>query len=98
MTFNEDSNILFLHGGKNSNLKYFLDDLFILDLVSFNWQMISISNEQPLNRCEHNAVIVSDELIIFGGIGEDRFLGSELYHICLGRNTNIDPSSSTNNK
>lgn len=101
LNFYEKGNALILFGGRNDKLNdsYALNDLFFLDLFSFDWIKISLyNNDDPsftvINRCGHCSVLFDDKLFIFGGMNSQHFVGSALFIVNL--NLDYDPRLENN--
>ena len=71
--------MLILHGGKNNLVVY--NDTYILDLHDLNWIKINIKDEQPKQRYGHSSAIGLDKLIIFGGMDNTKYMGSDLFFL-----------------
>ena len=74
-------NYIVLYGGKN--LDYVFNDLFILDIMNFNWISVDLYGSINEKRAEHCSEIIGDKLIIFGGCNENNFLNSKVFIIEL---------------
>ena len=74
-------NYIALYGGKN--LDYVFNDLFILDIMNFNWISVDLYGSINEKRAEHCSEIIGDKLIIFGGCNENNFLNSKVFIIEL---------------
>ena len=89
MNYYEPGNFLIIHGGRNDSKSesFALDDTYILDLDLYQWNQIHlISNSinfRVMARCSHDSIIYSDNLIIFGGMNSQSYLGSSLFIISL---------------
>ena len=89
MNYYEPGNFLIIHGGRNDSKSesFALDDTYIFDLDLYQWHQIHlISNSinfRVMARCAHDSVIFSDNLIIFGGMNNQSYLGSSLFIISL---------------
>jgi hypothetical protein len=101
LNFYEDLKVLIVHGGRSES-EYF-NDTFILDIISLNWYKVKLFEEgifnnktKLLKRCGHGAVIVKDNLIIFGG-NNDIFVGSEMFMLNLNLTKKNDFLSRTLN-
>ena len=70
-------NYIVLYGGKN--LDYVFNDLFILDIMNFNWISVDLYGSINEKRAEHCSEIIGDKLIIFGGCNETNFLNSKVF-------------------
>ena len=88
MNFYEPGNFLIIHGGRNDfkGENYALNDTFIFDLELFQWhkvQLIGIDKKTILPKCGHSSVIAGNQLFIFGGMNNDRYIGSSMFIINL---------------
>ena len=69
MNFYSELNLIIIHGGRNDILSsQFLNDFWILDLENMNWVNPTFLDSIPLNRAEHQSLVIGNKLIIFGGI------------------------------
>lgn len=81
MCFYSDYNFVIIYGGKNvSNT---LNDMFILDVINFNWVSINLLGVTNLPRAEGVCAIYSNKLIIFGGNNETKFIASKVFEVDL---------------
>ena len=70
MSFNEILNFITIYGGKDS--KQVFGDLFILDIMNFQWFQIELfGTKVNSGRVGHSSEIFNDKLFIFGGCDED---------------------------
>ena len=68
MNFYSELNLIIIHGGRNDILSsQFLNDFWILDLENMNWVNPTFLDSIPLNRAEHQSLVIGNKLIIFGG-------------------------------
>ena len=87
MNFFEPGNFLIIHGGKNDFNS--LNDTYILEVHRMEWLKVDFEDNNinlVKNRCSHQSVIQGNELIIFGGMDDKNYVGSDLFFI------NIDPT------
>lgn len=79
----EDFSCIILYGGYNNTQSF--NDIFILDLISFNWIEIGIYNNTLIKKQNHASCICNftDNMFIFGGSSEDKYNGSDLLEISL---------------
>ncbi len=87
MNFFEPGNFLIIHGGKNEFNS--LNDTYILEVHRMEWLKVDFEDNNinlVKNRCSHQSVIQGNELIIFGGMDDKNYVGSDLFFI------NIDPT------
>ena len=86
ITYYEELNVIILNGGRNDkNKRVFLNDIYILDLYSFNWTRVYTFIISPKDRGQHCTVVYNNKLIIFGGISATKYLGSELFVVNFGK-------------
>ena len=85
LTFQESLNILLLFGGQNTKTGRIFNDIFLLDLDSFCWHEVIMYDEMPIERHCHSTIIFDNMLIVFGGMGNNKFIGSDLYLINMGK-------------
>ena len=70
MNFNEILNFITIYGGKDS--KQIFGDLFILDIMNFQWFKIELFGAKiEKGRVGHSSQIINDKLFIFGGCDEN---------------------------
>ena len=70
MSFNEILNFITIYGGKDS--KQIFGDLFILDIMNFQWLQVELFGTKIENgRIGHCSEIIKDKLFIFGGCDEN---------------------------
>lgn len=95
INYYEVGNCLFIHGGRNDFLgnNYAFDDTYLLDLYTLNWVKVSYSFESQTQsmkrRCSHAAIIHDHNLIIFGGMNSEVYLGNSLAVLELNTNNKI---------
>ena len=89
MNYYEPGNFLIIHGGRNDSKSesFALDDTYIFDLDLYQWLQVNLVSNIPnfkvIARCAHDSVIYSDNLIIFGGMNNQNYIGSSLFIISL---------------
>ena len=89
MNYYEPGNFLIIHGGRNDSKSesFALDDTYIFDLDLYQWLKVNLVSNIPnfkvIARCAHDSVIYSDNLIIFGGMNNQNYIGSSLFIISL---------------
>jgi len=90
LNFYERENMLIVHGGRTLHKKkeIGLNDTFILDLFSYNWIEVEYFNKEYKvpPRFFHQAVIIKGDLLIFGGLNEKEYIGSEMLILDLNSN------------
>ena len=108
MNYFEPGNFLIIHGGRNDSKSesFALNDTYIFDLDFYQWIRVDLVSNVPdykiFARCSHDSVIYSDNLIIFGGMNNQSYLGSSLLIISLNSdlsniNNNINSNKSLTN-
>ena len=85
MTFYEKLNILVLFGGKNNVTNVYFNDLYVLDLDSFDWYKVVVCDDFAYKRADHCAALYENKLIFFGGMNNSQFIGSDIYAINMGK-------------
>ena len=74
MNFNSENNLIVIHGGRNDLKNEVYNDIILLDMENMCWIHTKFWGEKPLHRSEHNAVVLSNKLFIFGGINNAKFI------------------------
>ena len=70
MNFNKTLNFITIYGGKDSF--HIFNDLFILDIMNFQWIKIELFGPQNIcGRMGHCSGIINEKLYIFGGCDEN---------------------------
>ena len=82
LTFYESLNVLILFGGENVRQE-FSNDLHFLDLELFKWIRITLYESIPLERSSHCCILYQNQLIIFGGLNAEKYVGSNMSIINL---------------
>ena len=94
MNFYEKGNYLIIHGGKTKSLKneQILKDTYLFELLRFEWIRVvhGCFDSIVKPRFSHSAVIYNKRLIIFGGVNEQGFSGSNFFMIKLQPEVNQD--------
>lgn len=86
---------MILHGGRNDQLSdsFALNDTWLLELTRLEWcevLLYSTKGNFPLfHRCFHGSVIFGDNLIIFGGMNNNNYIGASLFIINLDLNYHL---------
>ena len=86
MNFFEDGNYLIIHGGRNEidgGDDIALNDTYVLELYKMEWLKVDFGDLEIKHRFGHSAVISGRNLIIFGGMNRENYLGSALFIINL---------------
>ena len=90
INYYEDGNFIVIFGGKTNknnsidNKIYCLNDTFLLNLSNLNWIKVEYNNNINIEgRFLHESVIFENKLIIFGGMNDNNFIGSEILIIDL---------------
>lgn len=90
MNFFNDLSILIIHGGRNDKNKLqIFNDIYVLDLVTITYIRAYTYETIPKDRYEHSSFIFDNKLYIFGGIDEDRYIGSDFFLIDLSKLNNL---------
>ena len=94
MNFYEEGNYIIIHGGKTKSLKseQILKDTYLFDLLRFEWIRVlhGCFDSIVKPRFSHASVIYNKRLIIFGGVNEQGFSGSNFFMIKLLPENNQD--------
>ena len=94
MNFYEKGNYIIIHGGKTKSLKneQILKDTYLFELLRFEWIRVihGCFDSIVKPRFSHSAVIYNKRLIIFGGVNEQGFSGSNFFMIKLQTEANQD--------
>ena len=102
MNYYEPGNFLIVHGGRNDTKSesFALDDTYICDLDLYQWLKVNLvsnnENFKTMARCAHDSVIYLDNLIIFGGMNNQSYLGSSLFIISLNGDLTNDTNKINN--
>ena len=94
LNFFEEGNYLIVHGGRNDleNKSSAFNDTFVFELYRLEWVKVVFSDDiKALHRYNHGAAVVGKNLIIFGGMNGNHFLGSGLFVV------NLDPENVSQN-
>ena len=92
MNYFEQGNFIIIHGGKTKSLRNenILKDTYLFELFKFEWIKVNYgcldSTIKP--RFSHAGVIYHKKLIIFGGVNEQGFNGSNFFLIKLETESN----------
>ena len=92
MNYYEKSNYIIVHGGRNDDLSSTsaLDDTYILSLENLMWTRVelcsNVDNFKVISRYGHQSIIFLNQLIIFGGMNNNNYIGSSLFIIDLEYN------------
>ena len=98
MSYYERGNFLIIYGGFKdlNNDSFALNDTFIFDLEFLEWHRVvlysNIEGFKVMPRCAHKSVVHNNRLIIFGGMNNQNYIGSNLFIIRL------DPDSFEKNR
>lgn len=82
MNYFSDLNIIVVYGGRGRTMEA-LNDIFILDVINFNWIEAELFGGENQPRAEHVGVIDGSKLLIFGGCSETGFLSAKVFGINL---------------
>ena len=73
MNFNSENNLIVIYGGRNDIKNEVYNDIVLLDMENMSWIHTKFWGEKPLKRSEHNAVVISNKLFVFGGVNNYNF-------------------------
>ena len=94
MNYYEEGNFIIIHGGKTKSLRSenILKDTYLFELLKFQWVRVIYGCFESIikPRFSHAGVIYQKKLIIFGGVNEQGFNGSNFFLIKLGTEDNPD--------
>ena len=92
MNYFEEGNFIIIHGGKTKSLRSenILKDTYLFELFKFEWIKVHYGCFESFvkPRFSHAAVIYDKKLIIFGGVNEQGFNGSNFFLIKLETESN----------
>jgi hypothetical protein len=87
MNYYELGNFIIIHGGKTKSLRSenILKDTYLFDLFKFEWIKVNYGCFESMikPRFSHAGIIYQKKLIIFGGVNEQGFNGSNFFLIKL---------------
>ena len=99
MNFYEQGNFLIIHGGKTKTLinENVLRDTYLLELYRFEWIKVNYGffDHTVKPRFSHSGVVYQNKLIIFGGVNDKGYDGSNFFLIKLQPedfNQSVSPS------
>ena len=105
MNYYEKGNFIIIHGGKTKTLKneLILNDTYLFELYRMDWIKVEHGCFDNIvkPRFSHAGIIHHNKLIIFGGVNEQGFSGSNFFMIKLEPELNDDiflKNKNTNNK
>ena len=82
MDFSPQSNMIFIHGGKNDFVNdIHMHDIVILDLQTLNWIHPITNNFVPPARAEHFSTMIGNQVVIFGGSNAESLLNFDFMMI-----------------
>ena len=94
MNYYEKGNFIIIHGGKTKSLRNenILKDTYLFELFKFEWIKVNYGCFESFvkPRFSHSAIIYDKKLIIFGGVNEQGFNGSNFFLIKLETEDNND--------
>ena len=94
MNHYEKGNYIIIHGGKTKTLKseYILKDTYLFELFRMEWIKVEFGCFDDIikPRFSHAGIIHKKKLIIFGGVNEQGFSGSNFFMIKLEPEQNDD--------
>ena len=82
INYYEIINVLILFGGQNQT-QDFSNDLHLLNLNSLEWIRVFFYGDIPSQRSSHCSIIHHNQLIIFGGINAEKYVGSDIFMVNL---------------
>ena len=74
MNFNSENNLIVIYGGRNDLKNEVYNDIVLLDMENMCWIRTKFWGEKPQKRSEHNAVVISNKLFVFGGVNNVNFI------------------------
>ena len=74
MNFNSENNLIVIYGGRNDLKNEVYNDITLLDMENMCWIKTIFWGEKPVGRSEHNAVVISNKLFVFGGVNNFNFI------------------------
>ena len=82
MNFSPESNMIFIHGGKNDFLDdVHLNDIVMLDLETLDWIHPATNNLIPPSRAQHFSIVIGNQIVIFGGSNAESLLNFDFMMI-----------------
>ena len=103
MQFYEPMNYLIIHGGRNDfeNDTFAFNDTWIFNLYDLYWVKVDVwprrEGDELIDRCGHASLIVKNQLVIFGGMNSNSYIGSSFvfFNLDFQFNTNVDFNDQT---
>ena len=74
MNFNSENNLIVIYGGRNDLKNEVYNDIVLLDMENMCWIKTIFWGEKPQERSEHNAIVISNKLFVFGGVNNYNFI------------------------
>ena len=74
MNFNSENNLIVIYGGRNDIKNEVYNDMILLDMENMSWVHTKFWGENPRARSEHNAVVISNKIFVFGGADNENFI------------------------
>ena len=97
MNYYEEGNFIIIHGGKTKSLRNekILKDTYLFELFKFEWIKVNYGCLESIikPRYSHAGIIYHKKLIIFGGVNEQGFSGSNFFLIKLETERNPEQFS-----
>ena len=99
MNYYEKGNFIIIHGGRNDNISFLsaLNDTYVLSLENLEWAKIILYSNIPgfriIARYAHKSCLISNKVLIFGGMNNTNYVGSSLFIINL--DFNYSPATKT---
>ena len=94
MNYYEQGNFIVIHGGKTKSLRseHILKDTYLFELFKFEWIKVNYGCFEPYvkPRFSHAGIVYNKKLMIFGGVNEQGYNGSNFFLIKLETERNQD--------
>ena len=82
MKFCKYLNCIIIYGGRNDELKQCFSDIYFLNLESFSWIKLNLTdNRYNESKFSFGYDIYNTRMLIFGGMNFDGFINNDLYVI-----------------
>lgn len=73
--------MLVLHGGLSEGKSYESKDFYTLCLIRMSWCRVVLDGDEPVRRQEHVSAAYKGKIIVFGGISDNKIVGSDFYEL-----------------
>lgn len=80
MNYYQNMNYIIIYGGRSRDS---FNDMFIFDILSFDWLEVKLFGCQNPPRAEHSSCIIDNNLYIFGGCNEENFISAKWFVVSL---------------